>query len=301
LSDELHDRHYLLVDGIDGAVHHVPIGRGDSVGPLPENAIVRIVPVSISAREADRTIDAVARAHGGIYSIDAHLRHDPQASQAFAETHVRRLEAMRRNGDVADRLPDGSWRIADDHLERVETYLRRMAVDKPVSIETLSSVPLERLPGMHAATWLDRRIEGPAEPARDVGFGREVRAADVRRRQWLIEHDLAVERDGAVRMASDALDRLRRREVLRVADTLSAEIGKAFREVGAGERLDGVLRRSVDTVSGRHALIERAHDFTLIPWRPTLERQIGKPVSGIVREAGISWTFGRERGGPSIS
>lgn len=54
-------------------------------------------------------------------------------------------------------------------------------------------------------------------------------------------------------------------------------------------------------VSGRHVLIERAHDFTLVPWKPALERQIGKPVSGIVREAGINWAVGRERSGPSMS
>ena len=31
-----------------------------------------------------------------------------------------------------------------------------------------------------------------------------------------------------------------------------------------------------------------------------LERQIGKPVAGIMRADGISWTFGRQRSGPSI-
>jgi hypothetical protein len=38
----------------------------------------------------------------------------------------------------------------------------------------------------------------------------------------------------------------------------------------------------------------------LVPWRPTLERAIGRQVSGIVRESGISWTIGRDRGGPTI-
>ena len=87
----------------------------------------------------------------------------------------------------------------------------------------------------------------------------------------------------------------------RVADRLSNELCRDFTEVRSGERIEGILRSSVDTVSGRHSLIERAHDFTLVPWRPTLERQIGKPISGIIRETGVSWTIGRERGGPSIS
>jgi len=53
--------------------------------------------------------------------------------------------------------------------------------------------------------------------------------------------------------------------------------------------------------SGRQALIERSRDFVLVPWRPVMERHIGKGVSGIVRDRGISWTFGRQRSGPSIS
>ena len=69
----------------------------------------------------------------------------------------------------------------------------------------------------------------------------------------------------------------------------------------AGERLEGRLVRPVEMASGRHALIERSRDFTLVPWRPVLERHIGKNVSGIMREGGVSWTIGRQRSGPSIS
>ena len=54
-------------------------------------------------------------------------------------------------------------------------------------------------------------------------------------------------------------------------------------------------------MSGKLALIERARDFTLVPWRPVLDRQIGKGVTGIIRSDGVSWSFGRGRSGPSIS
>ncbi|WP_454882618.1 relaxase/mobilization nuclease RlxS [Sphingomonas oryzagri] len=302
LADELRDRHYLLVDGIDGEVHYVPIGRGDRVESISEGSIVRITPTSVAVREVDRTVDRIARANAGIYSIDAHLRHDPNASQTFAETHVRRLEMLRRRSDVAERLPDGSWRIGDDHLARVEAHEQRMAAERPVEVGVVSAIPVERLSRLHAATWIDQRLtDAQSEPARNAGFGREVRDAEARRRQWLVEQELAVESDGHLRMSANALDQLRRRELLRVADRLTNELGSDFTEARSGERIEGVLRRSVEMVSGRHALIERAHDFTLVPWRPALERQIGKPVSGIMREAGVSWTIGRERGGPSIS
>src|SRR3546814_5476110 len=53
--------------------------------------------------------------------------------------------------------------------------------------------------------------------------------------------------------------------------------------------------------SGPHALVERSRDFTLVPWRDVLERHVGKSASGIIQAAGISWTFGRARGGPALS
>jgi hypothetical protein len=94
---------------------------------------------------------------------------------------------------------------------------------------------------------------------------------------------------------------LQRRELQRVAAQLSDEMGLPFAEAKVGERIEGVYRRPVETMSGRLAVIEKSREFTLVPWRPVLERQIGKPVAGIMREGGISWTLGRQRSGPSIS
>jgi type IV secretory pathway VirD2 relaxase len=44
LLDELADRHYLIVDGIDGRAHHIDIGRGDATEASPKGSIVRIAP-----------------------------------------------------------------------------------------------------------------------------------------------------------------------------------------------------------------------------------------------------------------
>jgi type IV secretory pathway VirD2 relaxase len=114
-SDEHRDRHYLMIDGIDGRAHYLDIGRASATEALPEGAIVRVAPRITGVREVDRTIAAVGQAQGGFYSIDRHLAHDPGASRGFAEAHVRRLEAMRRAG-LVERLGDGSWQIAGDHL-----------------------------------------------------------------------------------------------------------------------------------------------------------------------------------------
>lgn len=299
--DEHRDRHYLIVDGVDGRVHHLDIGRAAATEPTPEGAIVRVAPRSASARDVDRTIAEIARENGGSYSVTLHLRHDPSASQAFAETHVRRLEAMRRAGAV-ERLSDGSWDIAADHVERAAVFETRQLRDRPVAIEMLSAAPLERLKGANAATWLDHAI-ARVEPLvlRDAGFGRELREALAARRQWLVEQELAEPEGGGVRMKRNAIALLQRRELLRVAAEIGSELGKDFVEAADGARIEGRLTRRIELMGGRHAVVERSREFTLVPWRAVLERHLGKPIAGIMRSDGISWQLGRGRGGPQIS
>lgn len=302
LSDEYADRHYVIVEAIDGRTHYAEIGKGEAVSPIPKDAIVEIAPRSGGVRPVDRTIAEVAAANGGRYTIDAHLRHDHTASERFAETHARRLEAMRRMMRSVEREPDGSWIITPDHLDKVEAFEARQLRDRPVTVETLSALPLDKLPRTDAATWLDRELvaDNPT-PLRDAGFGREVRAAQAMRRQWLVAEQFAEEQDGRTVYRRNMLASLQRRELLRVASRLSEEVGKPFVEAMPRERIQGRLDRAVEMTSGRHALVERSRDFTLVPWRPVMERHIGKNVSGIMHDGGISWTFGRQRGGPTIS
>ncbi len=311
LADEHADRHYVIVDGVDGRSHYVTIGKPvlsfaeggtETDVSLPRGAIVRIDPVRPTIREVDRTIAAVAAGNGGRYDVDAHLRHDPTATQAFAETHVRRLEAMRRISGIVEREPSGRWIVAPDHLDRVTAHETAKLRDRPVAITMLSPQPLDRLIDAEAATWIDRELVSTApEPARDAGFGHDLRDAQARRRQWLVAQGFAQENGGSTTFSNGMIAALQRRELLRVAGQLADEVKMPFREAAEGARIEGVYRRSVDLVSGRFALIERARDFTLVPWRPVLERQVGKSVSGLMRGDGIRWSIGRGRSGPSIS
>ncbi|MEV5023075.1 relaxase/mobilization nuclease and DUF3363 domain-containing protein [Sphingobium sp. LMA1-1-1.1] len=303
LADEHADRYYLIVDGVDGRSHHVGIGKGvETDAVLTHGSVVRIEPIRPEIREVDRTVAKIAAANDGRYDVDAHLRHDPTATQAFAETHVRRLEAMRRTAGIVEREPSGRWIIAPDHLERVAAYEAARLRDRPVVITTLSAQPLDRLVEADAATWIDRElVSGAPEPVRDAGFGHDLRAAQARRRQWLVAQGFAEETGSGPTFPNGMIAALQRRELLRVAGQLSGELQMPFREAAEGGRIEGVYRRSVDLVSGRFALVERSRDFTLVPWRPVLERQVGKSVSGLMRADGISWSIGRGRSGPTIS
>jgi len=124
LADEIDDRHYLIVDAVDSRTHYVEIGKGDATDPMPEGGIITVRPKRAEPCAVDRTIAEIAAENGGRYDVDIHLRHDPTASADFAETHMRRLEAMRRLAGTVERELDGTWIIAPDHLERAAAYVR---------------------------------------------------------------------------------------------------------------------------------------------------------------------------------
>lgn len=297
LSDEINDRHYLIVDAVDGRAHYIDIGKGEATEPMPEGSIIRVAPKSLDPRKVDRTVAEIAAANGGRYNIDIHLKHDPRATENFAETHIRRLEAIRRATGKIDREPDGTWNIAPDHLDRVTEYERGRAKTAPVIVEKLSRLTLDQQIGADGATWLDRElVSSQPETTRDSGFGREMRDAQARRRQWLIAEGLAREEQGKTIYRANILTTLRRRELTRVAGQLSEQLGLAYVETRHGEPVEGTLRRAVELASGKYAVIEKSREFTLVPWRPVLDRHIGQHVSGIMRGDGISWTIGRQRG-----
>lgn len=299
LSDEINDHHYAVIDGIDGRSHYVDLGKADELDPLVAGSVVAITANRPAVRAADRTVAEIAAAHDGRYGIDLHLAHDPTATADFAQAHVRRLEAIRRATGAVTREKDGTWVIGAHHLENVTDYEARLAHRLPVQIETLSALPIEQQRTAIGVTWLDRELTGSSsERIHDAGFGRDVNDTLTRRRQWLIAQDLAKEDGAQTVYRANILDLLRSRELGAVAGQLSAELGLAYSEIKSSGRVDGIYRRSLDLVSGKFALIENAREFTLVPWRPVLERSLGKSVSGIVRGEAISWTLGRQRSGP---
>ncbi|MCZ4341383.1 relaxase/mobilization nuclease RlxS [Sphingomonadaceae bacterium G21617-S1] len=301
LADELGDRHFLIVDGVDGQTHYIAVGKGEHVEPTPEGSVVRIEARAAGLREVDRTVIAVAEANGGVYSAALHRAHDTKARVDYIDAHVRRLEAIRRSTPGFEREKDGSWLLGRDHEARVLRHEQRQLRDRPVGVAILSDRSLSDLAVHEGASWLDRDLVG-SEPivARDAGFGREVRAAQATRRQWLSDMGLAEEGEAGFRPRPDMVAVLTRRDLRAAAVGLQNETGLDYREAITGDRVEGVVRRRIDLVSGRYALLEHSHEFSLVPWRPAFESQIGKSVSGIMRGTATHWTFGRGRGGPTI-
>ncbi|WP_043161517.1 relaxase/mobilization nuclease and DUF3363 domain-containing protein [Bradyrhizobium sp. Ai1a-2] len=295
-SDELRERRYVVLDGIDGRTHYAEIGTlAANDEPPVRNTIVELRSRPAEPREIDCTIAKIAAAPG-IYSDRLHRQFDPQASGEYVASHVRRLEALRREGMV-DRLADGSWSVGGDYLDRALRYEALRRSRNPVRIAVLSWQGLQDLPQSVGATWLDRQLLAKApEALGSTGMGAEVETALRARRQWLMEQGLARERGGQVRYARDLLRTLQTRELARTAAEISARTGLEHVEVNADDKVTGVYRRMLTLNSGRFAVIERSHDFALVPWRPVLERARGQLVTGSVGGEGISWSIGMKRG-----
>lgn len=310
VADEIRDRHYLLVDGVDGRGHYVAIGTHPEFEGLKPGMIVSVGASDVGSRPADQTVAAVAMANGGIYDPDRHRaaeRAKPSAigcdPEAFVQSHVRRLEALRRGG-IGERLDDGRWRVPESFLERAADYEAARSRSQPPMVEKLSALPIEKLLRSEGATWLDRQLvaRDPVVLA-ETGFGRIVCDAIEKRVDHLVGEGLAERRGNQILFARNLLDTLRWRELASIAAGLEHELGVPYREAKTdyktGETIAGVYRRSLMLASGRHALIENAREFTLVPWRPVLERRLRQEVAGVVRGTNVSWTLARSRG-PSL-
>jgi type IV secretory pathway VirD2 relaxase len=204
LSDELRDKHYLVVDGIDGRVHYADAGY---ISPelVPEKGMI------VSVEGMDSASDQERRAR----------------------------------------------------------------------VRILSYLPLEKLIDAKGATWLDKQIVSARQEAtKPEHFGAEVDSALTRRRQWLISQGLGVStKDGKFQPVPNLLGNLRGQEIRRAGLLFSKKLGLAFCEVLDGEQVSGVYRQPVELASGKFAIIEKAKEFSLVPWQASMEKVKAKRVS----------------------
>jgi hypothetical protein len=202
---------------------------------------------------------------------------------------------LRRAG-VVERRADGSWPIASDHLDRVRTYERARAARAPVRVAILSALSLEAQTRAPGATWLDEALAGDGERPLEAGLGREVNAALAARRAMLVERGFLDDDLPSRRLGVAALAHLRRRALADAGRELAPTLGKDHVAVEEGGRVNGTFTRTLLTANGKLAVIERAHDFSLVPWREDLERVRGRMISArLLSGGGIDWTLGRTR------
>ena len=291
--DEFEERAYVVVDGIDGRAHYVPIGQAD-LSELPVGGIVEVRPTPL--RVADRNIAALGK--DGVYLTEEHRAHlraqgDSQCNpDEIVDAHVRRLEALRRAG-IVERETEGVWRVPSDLVARGHAHDRQRT--DGVDVQLHSHLPIEKQVTAVGATWLDRELVDSDAAITDAGFGTTVKEALRKRVDFLVEHGFA-QRDGdRLKLPSGLLTSLRQRDLDAIAKTLAAETGMSYRPLVDGERSTGVYRRMVVIASGGFAMLDDGLGFSLVPWRPVLEQRIGQQLSATLHGVHVTWSFGRQR------
>jgi Protein of unknown function (DUF3363) len=221
LTDEISDRHYVVVDGVDGRVHYADLGR--------------VRPEALPAK-------------GMIFSIEAARSQD--------------------DAKLRTRL-------------RIQSYLA-----------------FEKLAEAEGVTWLDKELFAKTPtPMADQGFGADAKTALSRRRQWLISQGLGqLDGQGLFQPKPKLFETLRCREYDHATQALSKELGLPHNAPMEGEHISGTFTKSVTLASGKYAIIQKAQEFTLVPWRPDMEPMRGKEITGTASAHGIQWEWGPRRG-----
>lgn len=300
LSDELGENLTVVVDGIDGRTHHVAGIDPARVEDARIGSIVEIGPADTTQRPSDRTIAAIAE--DGVYRPSRHLERAKFEGrvpggdyEGYVDAHVRRLEALRRAG-IVERIDADQWRIPEDFESRAVAY--DAGRNRQASVRVLSVLDLEKQIGADGATWLDRRLVSPdASDLASAGFGQQVREAmDQRREHHIDQGDATLRQDGRVFYRRNLLATLREREVASVGAEIAASKALPFRATMDGETISGKFTGTVQLTSGKFAVVEQSHEFTLVPWRPVIDRQLGREIMGVVQGGSVSWQLGRQRG-----
>ena len=98
-------------------------------------------------------------------------------------------------------------------------------------------------------------------------------------------------------LAKGVIDTLRTRDLDEAVARIAERTGLPHRPSVAGEHVSGVFRERVTLASGRFAMIDDGLGFQLVPWRPALDQQLGRHITGTMSPGGgVDWSFGRTRG-----
>jgi type IV secretory pathway VirD2 relaxase len=294
LAGEEHDKPYVIVDGLDGRAHHVPIPKSVELTELPIGGVLEVRPARGSV--ADPTIAAIAQ--DGLYLRRVHaaeLRRqgcDAARADELVDGHVRRLEALRRAG-IVERVADGAWRVPADLVERGKVYDGERLGG--IELKLQSRLAIEQQVRAIGATWLDRQLSNGGASKFTAGFGAMTGQAVRDQVDFLVQQGLADKREDRAYISPNLLNTLRDRDIASAADRIHRQTGLTHRPVRDGARVSGVYRQSVQLVSGRFAMLSDGLGFEFVPWRPVIENPVGRTISAVVRGDSVSWQLGRQR------
>ncbi len=294
LADELNECKFVIVDGLDGRAHYAALPSTVVLRELPRGGIVELRSSSIRAVDKailKATIDGRYQEGQALRLAQGHNLPDPEGTVV---AQVRRLEALRR-ARLVERLPDGVWKVPPDLPERARAFDAKQLGGPAIALRSHLAIELQT--NARGSTWLDQQLVMGQYPAPSTrGFGEAVRAALEKRTEFLVAEGLAQRRGQQLFLTKNLLLTLRDREINIVAHSLQAQTGLVYKPLRDGDPVTGTYQRSLQLISGRFALLDDGLGFSLVPWRPVVEKQLGRSITATSRNGQVSFEWGRQRG-----
>ena len=126
-------------------------------------------------------------------------------------------------------------------------------------------------------------------------FGASIEEALKVREDFLVDQGLARRTGQRLLLAQNLLATLRDREIADAATRLESGTGLLHRPTIDGARVSGTYRESIQLASGRFAMLDDGVGFSLVPWRPVIEKRLGQDLTAVIQGSRVSWELGRSR------
>ncbi|MEL7101964.1 MAG: DUF3363 domain-containing protein [Pseudomonadota bacterium] len=294
-DDELMDRRYAIVDGLDGRVHHFDFGTSFPKDLKPGD-MLEIKPRSPGALGMDQIIADVAAQNRGIYSLENHKQSDPKVSAKHLAMIKNRIAALERAGLVR-RFYGNAYSIGPNFIDLVDEHFGKAANRSPNIVRKVKGRVFESQVRAFGETWLDQQLAGQAiEPLGSAGLGGDVRSAMDERMKRHFQRRIVNDRD-AKELNDNHLKALQKEGMLHASLDISKETGLTYRPIQPGDRIEGTFVRVHQTEHAKFAVIDRGREFSLVPWKRGLERLKDRSIEiTMTRSRDIAWTLGRTRG-----
>jgi hypothetical protein len=260
LSDELKGDFYTVIETPTGRAYHVALDPRGAEALRAGDIVSFTTKPEAPIRPADQQIAEVARARGGVYTLERTASADPHP-------HERRLRELERLGFVTPEAPD-RWKVPPNLLQEIAERQRDTPVRHRLVVhkEPLSLQAQIRHPG---PVWLDRVKTDALAP---YGFGAELKGAVEQRREAL--RRLGVQPDDPSRSVT-----LRELERQGVGREIAARSGQAF-VPSVPDAFRGRLQLGDAACPGAsYAVVSDGQRFILLHATVALRASLGKFVT----------------------
>ena len=282
--DDRREGGFVVLENMRGQPIYAKVAEDDFFATLKKGQVVTLDTYSHEPRESDKNIVAHAKIREGQFS-PVHVYLEENNTKDYTDAHVRRLEALGR-ANIVSKNRNGAWDIPDDYLDRVRDHHKQLANRLPTLMSREGSLTLKQMETARGATWLDTQLNRGTFEA--DGTSKELLDAAANRRAALNQMGFAI-RDQD-RLFQQSINELKAMDFKEAGKLQSESLGKAYVPSSGKSQIEGVFSKTIDRPSGKFAVIERSREFTLVPWRPIMERRRGQSIIGRAsRGGGISW------------